>query len=104
MPAGEPYYRFCDLEEYRKLLVDAGFDRDSVAMEALPLIWRFTDAEALFDLFRAATTRSALVLAAQREETLQAIRDAFASKVARWRTGSGDFAIPHAAVLVSASR
>jgi SAM-dependent methyltransferase len=104
MPAGEPFYRFCDIDENRRLLGAAGFDADSIVMEDVPLLWRFSEAGELFELFAAATTRSALVLAAQSEATRRKIEDAFARAVSAWSTADGDFAIPHAAVAVTARR
>jgi SAM-dependent methyltransferase len=104
MPAGEPFYRFCDAGECRQVLAAAGFEPDSVLLEDVPLMWRFPDADSLYELFATATTRSALVLAAQTETTRGAIRDAFAAGVSACVTASGDIAIPHAAVLVTAAR
>ena len=104
IPLGEPYYRFCDLEENRRLLGGVGFELDSVVLSDIPMLWRLPDPDALFRLFATATTRSTLVLAAQSEETRRSIRSAFEREVSSCRTQDGEYAVPHAAILVSASR
>jgi hypothetical protein len=75
-----------------------------VVLEDVPLLWRFPDIASLYELFATATTRSALVLGAQTESTRRTIRAAFARGVSAWATSNGEFAVPHAAVLVTATR
>jgi SAM-dependent methyltransferase len=104
LPAGEPFYRYCDADECRRLLGPAGFDVDSVVLEDVPLLWRFPDTDSLYELFATATTRSALVLEKQAESTRRVIREAFARGVSAWATSNGEYAVPHAAVLVMATR
>jgi SAM-dependent methyltransferase len=104
LPAGEPFDRFCDAGECRQVLAAGGFEPDSVLLENVPLMWHFPNADSLYELFATATTRSALVLAAQTEATRRAIREAFASGVSACVAASGDIAVPHAAVLVTAVR
>jgi ubiquinone/menaquinone biosynthesis C-methylase UbiE len=104
MPAGEPFHRYCDFEESRRMLSGAGFDADTVALQDVAVTWHLPHVDALFDLFASATTRSALVLARQPEATRSTIRAAFATGVAAWPAAFGEYAVPHAAILVSASK
>jgi SAM-dependent methyltransferase len=102
LPAGQPFYRFCSIDENRRLLGAAGFDTTTIAIEDVPLVWRFDAADDLYLLFERVTTRSSLVIAAQSPETRARIRAAFASGVARWPSPGGGYAVPHRATLVSA--
>ena len=104
MPSGQPYFRFCDENENRRLLGCAGFDPDTVVIEEIPLLWRFHDLNSMYEVLATATTRSSLVLAAQSVDTRRAVRDTLARGVAPWVTDKGGFALPHVAVLVTAFR
>ena len=101
LPEGPPFYRFGEPEECRRVLVDAGFAAESIAIETVSVLWRVPDAELLFEAELHAGCRTAAVLAGQPPERLEAIRTALADGVRRYAAGDG-FELPIAANVASA--
>ena len=101
LPEGPPFFRFSDANECRRTLEGVGFS--AVAVTTLPLEWRLTSADAVFDALSRGGVRTAAVLRAQTPEALAAIRDAIRREVQTYARGDG-FILPMPAVLASATR
>ena len=74
LPEGPPFFRFSDAAETRRTLESIGFT--SVEIRELPLTWRPTSADAVFEALSRGGVRTAAVLRAQTPAALAAIRDA----------------------------
>jgi len=101
LPDGPPFFRFSDTAEASRSMAAAGFD--SPRVETLPLVWRLTSRDALFDAFLHGAVRTAALLRAQTSDALTSIRRAIAEGAERYRKGDL-IELPMAAVLTSASR
>ncbi len=74
-----------------------------VESTALPLVWRFPDAESVFAAIQQGTVRTAALLRSQTPEALEAIRAAVCAESATYATASG-VEVPMGAVLTSARK
>jgi len=101
LPEGPPFFRFSDATETRRTLEQAGFT--GVEVRELPLTWRLTSAEAVFEALSRGGVRTAAVLRAQTPEALTAIRHAVRLGVEAYAK-NGRFEIPMPAVLASATK
>jgi ubiquinone/menaquinone biosynthesis C-methylase UbiE len=99
LPPGPPFFRFSDSEECRRALRAVGFDAPEVA--TVPQIWRLASVDALFEVMREGTVRTAGLLRAQTAEAQEAIRNAMRETV-RPYARAGGVEIPMPAVLASA--
>src|SRR5262245_62105342 len=72
LPEGPPFFRFADRVECERTLVQSGFR--GVRMHELPLVWKLSRPEALFDAFWEGGVRTRGLLLAQAPEALTAIR------------------------------
>jgi SAM-dependent methyltransferase len=101
LPEGPPFFRFSDASESRRTLESAGFS--DVEVQLVPLTWRLSSADAVYDALSKGGVRTAAVLRAQTAEALAAIRDAVRERVETYRRGD-EFLVPMPAVLTSAAR
>lgn len=101
LPEGPPFFRFSDAAETRRTLEQVGFG--DVQVQELPLAWRVTSADAVFDALSRGGVRTAAVLRAQTANALAAIRDAVTREV-EGHARDGAFVLPMHAVLASARK
>ena len=101
LPEGPPFFRFSDVGETRRTLQQAGFS--DINVRELPLIWRPTSADAVFDALSRGGVRTAAVLRAQTPAALAAIREAVRRGIDAYARDGG-FAVPMPAVLASGAR
>jgi ubiquinone/menaquinone biosynthesis C-methylase UbiE len=101
LPAGPPFFRFSDPNESKRVLSEAGFE--SPLVQEIPQIWRLDSPEALYEVMRHATVRTAALLRAQMPEALARIREAIIDGARQYREGSW-VEIPMPAMLASARK
>jgi SAM-dependent methyltransferase len=101
LPEGPPFFRFSDAAETVRTLEALGFIDAKV--EELPLTWRLTSADAVFDALSRGGVRTAAVLRAQTAEALVAIGAAVRRGVEVYADGAG-FTLPMPAVLATCQR
>jgi SAM-dependent methyltransferase len=101
LPPGPPFFRFSDPAESRRALLGVGFEAPEVSM--VPQVWRLPSLDALFEVMREGTVRTAGLLRAQTPEAQDAIRAAVRESV-RAHQRAGAFELPMPAVLASAAK
>jgi len=101
LPEGPPFFRFSDHGEFRRSLEAAGFA--DVEFRELPLEWRLTSAEAVFDAMTRGGVRTSALLKAQTPDAIARIRDYVRMAVDAY-AGAGEYVLPMPAVLASATR
>jgi SAM-dependent methyltransferase len=99
LPPGPPFFRFSDPEECRRTLVAAGFRAPAVTR--VPQVWHLRSLDALFEIMRGSTVRTAGLLQAQTPEAQDAIRAATREAVRPYQR-AGLIALPMPAILASA--
>ena len=99
LPPGPPFFRFSDPAESRRVLLGLGFRTPETAV--VPQVWRLASGDALFDIMRDGTVRTAGLLRAQTPESQHAIRAEIREAVLPYRRGGG-IELPMPAVLSSA--
>lgn len=98
LPIGPPLFRFSDPSECRRTLGAVGFV--DLQSNVLPLVWRLPGPDAVFEVMRTATVRTAGLLRAQTPAALEAIRAAVRAETAKY--SSEDWVeVPMGAVLSS---
>jgi SAM-dependent methyltransferase len=100
LPEGPPFFRFSDAAETRRTLESIGFT--SVEIRELPLTWRPTSADAVFEALSRGGVRTGAVMRALTPAALAAIRDAVRRGVEVYARDGG-FEVPMPAILASAS-
>jgi SAM-dependent methyltransferase len=85
LPEGPPFFRFSDPGECVRVLIGAGFENPTVVR--VPQLWRLPSAEALFDVMRNSTVRTAGLLQSQKPVVLQKIRAATCAEAEQYRVG-----------------
>jgi SAM-dependent methyltransferase len=98
LPDGPPFFRFSDVDATRVTLEQAGFI--NVEVRELPLGWRLTSADDVFEALSRGGVRTAAVLRAQTPEVLAAIREELNREVGRYKVDGG-YELPMPAVLAS---
>jgi SAM-dependent methyltransferase len=99
LPDGPPFFRFSDPRECRRSLEEAGFAQQEVRQ--LPLVWRLSSTDALFEAVSRGGVRTAALLRGQTPDALSAIRRAVARALVQYgQEGAVD--VPMTAVLASA--
>ena len=98
LPDGPPFFRFSDAEETGRVLASIGFT--SVDVRELPIVWRVSSADLVFEALSRGGVRTAAVLRGQTPQALAAIRDAVRHGIAPYAVDGG-FAVPMPAVLAS---
>jgi SAM-dependent methyltransferase len=101
LPEGPPFFRFSAEEEVRRTLERTGFS--AVSVRQLPLTWRLSSADAVFDAVSRGGVRTAAVLRAQTPAALAAIRAAVRHGVEAYKK-DGAFLVPMPAVLASGTK
>jgi len=101
LPPGPPFFRFSDPEECRRALGELGFQTPEAVQ--VRQIWRLGSPDALFDIMRDSTVRTAGLLRAQAPEALDAIRADVRDAVRAYQRG-GAVELPMPAVLASAAK
>lgn len=101
LPAGPPFFQFSDPKRCRELLGQIGFVE--IDVRQVPLVWRATSAEAVFETLLHATVRTRATLLAQTPEAAARIRDATIRTIETYRRG-GRYELPMPAVLSSGTR
>ena len=101
LPPGPPFFRFSDPEECRRALTQVGFDRPAV--RTVPQVWRLGSLDALFEIMRDGTVRTAGLLRAQIPEAQDAIRAEVREAVRPYQRAGG-IELPMPAVLATAFR
>jgi SAM-dependent methyltransferase len=101
LPEGPPFFRFSDAAETQRALEAIGFT--DVRVRELPLTWRLTSADAVFDALSRGGVRTAAVLRAQTPDALAAIRAAIRRGVESYARDGG-FDVPMPAMLASATK
>jgi len=101
LPPGPPFFRFSEAAESARSMDAAGFARPQV--ETVPLVWRLTSAEALFDAFLNGAVRTAALLRAQTPDALSRIRKAIREAAESYRRTDA-IELPMAAILSSGLR
>jgi ubiquinone/menaquinone biosynthesis C-methylase UbiE len=99
LPPGPPFFRFSEPAEARRVLLELGFQAPETRI--VPQVWRLPSGDALFDIMRDGTVRTAGLLRAQTAEALEAIRAEIREAVARYRRDAA-IELPMPAVLSSA--
>ncbi len=100
LPAGPPYFRFCDVQECLRVTREAGFVPSTLTFTTTLADWTVPSADALFEAERDAGVRTAALLARQSAERLAGIRTATREALESFATEEG-YAIPLAAHIVS---
>jgi SAM-dependent methyltransferase len=101
LPEGPPFFRFSSTEEARRTLEQVGFAEPIVRQ--LPLTWRLSSPDAVFDALSQGGVRTAAVLRAQTPAALEAIRAAVRREVQEYAK-DGQFQVPMPAVIASATK
>jgi len=101
LPEGPPFFQFSDHAEFRRTLEHAGFS--DVEVQTLPLTWRLSSPEAVFEAISRGGVRTAAVLRAQTPAALDAIRAAVRRGVERFEADDA-FLVPMPAVLASGTK
>jgi SAM-dependent methyltransferase len=101
LPPGPPFFRFSDAAEASRSMIAVGFADPRV--ETVPLVWRLTSGEALFEAFLQGAVRTAALLRGQTPDAMGRIRRAIVEGAERYRHGSA-LELPMAAVLTSGTR
>jgi ubiquinone/menaquinone biosynthesis C-methylase UbiE len=101
LPEGPSFFRFSAAEEARGALERTGFS--DVHARHLPLIWRLSSPDAVFDALSRGGVRTAAVLRAQTPAALDAIRAAVRRGVQGYAKDGG-FHVPMPAMLASGSK
>ena len=100
LPEGPPFFRFSDAAGTRQALENAGFS--DVDVRELPVVWRLSSPDGVFDAMSRGGVRTAAILRAQTPAALEAIRAAVRREVERYASGGG-FVLPMPALLASAT-
>ena len=101
LPPGPNFFGYSDPDYAKAMLGRAGFTFTSI-ME-LPLHWRLTSPDGLFDALRTGSVRAGAVLKAQTPENLARIKQYMHDKVSSFARDGG-YAVPTYAVVVSARK
>jgi len=99
LPEGPPFFRFSDWAESARALKAAGF----VAPEfkKIPQTWRLASVDALFDVMRTATVRTAGLIGHQTPEALRSIRVMMRNACGLYQK-NGIIELPMPAILAAA--
>jgi len=99
LPPGPPFFRFSDPGESYRVLLGLGFKSPEVTV--VPQVWRLGSVDALFEVMRGGTVRTAGLLRAQTPAAQAAIRADIRDAVRPYQRGDG-VELPMPAVLSSA--
>lgn len=95
MPSGPAFFQYSDPDLCRSILASCGFTAN---VETLPLTWKLTDADELFQAFYHGTARTGGLLRRQKPEDLARIRTALCEAVMA-QGAAGNLLLPMPALL-----
>ena len=101
LPEGPPFFRFSDPAECVSELIGAGFENPTVVK--VPQVWRLPGGEALFEVMRDSTVRTAGLLQSQKPVVLQKIRAAICADAEQYRIGN-IIELPMPALIATATK
>lgn len=101
LPEGPPFFRFSDWAESARALKAAGFIAPE--FKKIPQTWRLASVDALFDVMRTATVRTAGLLGHQTPEALTSIRVMMGNACGLYQK-NGVVELPMPAVLAAATQ
>ena len=101
IPQGPSAQRFCDENECRRELGEAGFDASTVSVQMVTFEWQRATAGSFFEAERDGGVRTTGLLARQTPERLAAIRAEIEKAVQPFANEAG-YALPMAATVVAA--
>jgi SAM-dependent methyltransferase len=101
LPEGPPFFRFGDPAECVRALIAAGFESPSVVK--VPQVWRLPSGDALFEVMRNSTVRTAGLLRCQKPVVLHKIREAMRAETEAYRNGD-IVELPMPALIASATK
>ena len=101
LPEGPHFFRFSDPSECVRELIGAGFENPTVVK--VPQLWRLPGAEALFNVMRNSTVRTAGLLRSQKPVVLEKIRVAICAEAERYRIGDA-IELPMPALIAAGTK
>jgi len=101
LPEGPNFFMFSDPEKCKQFLTQAGFV--SPIVEYVPMVLRVPDADMVFDGIAGGTVRVAAVLAAQKPDVANQIKEAVCAKVSEYAVGD-HYEIPMPALIAYAMK
>ena len=101
LPPGPPFFRFSDRAECRRVLESAGF-ADVVILQ-LPLVWRLTAPDEVFDAFYNGSARTGGLLRVQTPAALAKVREGILKNAVAFTRGD-HLEIPMPALIISARK
>src|SRR5689334_22065663 len=101
LPEGPPFFRFSDWAESARALKAAGFIAPE--FKKIPQTWRLPSVDALFEVMRTATVRTAGLLGHQTPEALRSIRVMMRNACGLYQR-NGAVELPMPAVLAAATK
>jgi len=101
LPEGPPFFRFSDWAESARALKSAGFSAPE--FKKIPQTWRLASVDALFDVMRTATVRTAGLMRQQTPEALRSIRVMMRNACGLYQK-NGVVELPMPAVLAAATK
>jgi len=100
IPEGPNYFGFGTPEECSNILGNIGFDPASIVFRSVTIEWKVPSVSYLFECECDAGVRNAAVLAAQKPEILEAIRNQIEDSVSAYAKDDG-FVIPFTAHVIA---
>ena len=101
LPEGPPFFRFSDPAECVRELVRVGFENPTIVK--VPQVWRLPWGNALFEVMKNATVRTAGLLRSQKPVVLDKIREAMRGEAEQYRKGD-TVELPMPALIASARK
>jgi ubiquinone/menaquinone biosynthesis C-methylase UbiE len=101
LPEGPPFFRFSEEAECARSLQAVGFADPE--MKKIPQTWRLSSIDALFDVMRAATVRTAGLIGHQTPEALRSIRVMMRNACGLYQK-NGVVELPMPAILAAATK
>jgi hypothetical protein len=101
MPPGPDLHFLADMQRAGPLLAEAGFT--GLRQAEVPSAWMLEAPEHLFEAFAHASVRSAMLLARQPPDRLQAIRTAMVREVLTLVGPAGPWQVPMPALVIGAT-
>jgi SAM-dependent methyltransferase len=101
LPEGPPFFRFSDPAECVRGLMNAGFESPTIVK--VPQVWRLPRGDALFEVMKNSTVRTAGLLRSQKTVVLDKIREAMRDEAEQYRKGD-TVELPMPALIASARK
>ncbi len=101
IPAGPNFFAYGDAAYARELLGGAGFV--DVSDKDVPLVWRVSDPDTIFDTINSGTVRASAVLNRQTPQALAKIKEDLRARVSKFQNNGG-YDVPTPALVVAARK